>query len=110
MKHEYSITGMTCNSCVAKVKNELLKMGDIESAEVQLQSPQATITMSKHIPIASLQQAIGKAGNYNVTEADGGMKRGMSNTAEETGSASACCSLSRRELGPSCKPSPPIAR
>ena len=49
MTHKYSIVGMTCNNCVAKVKNELLKLGDIESAEVQLQSPQATITMSKHI-------------------------------------------------------------
>lgn len=71
MVHKYSITGMTCNSCVAKVKSELLKSGDIEAAEVQLQSPQATITMSKHITTATLQQAVSKAGHYSIKEDEG---------------------------------------
>lgn len=68
MTHQYQILGMTCGSCVARVKSELLKLGDVESAEVQLQSPQATITMSKHISRATLQQAVSKAGNYYVQE------------------------------------------
>jgi Copper chaperone len=67
---------MTCTSCVAKVKSELLKLGDITNAEVQLESPQATITMQKHIATASLQEAISKAGTkYTITEADGGMQQ-----------------------------------
>lgn len=74
MTHEYKITGMTCNNCVAKVKSELLKLGDILSADIQLQSPQASITMSKHISTATLQQAVDKAGHYTIAEADGGMK------------------------------------
>ena len=85
MTHKYSIVGMTCNNCVAKVKNELLKLGDIESAEVQLQSPQATITMSKHISTPILQQAISKAGNYAIKEADEGMIHHIANKAEEDG-------------------------
>jgi copper chaperone CopZ len=60
---------MTCKSCVARVKSELLKLGDILSAEVQLQYPQAVITMDKHISTEVLQQAVGKAGNYTIAEA-----------------------------------------
>ena len=74
MTHEYKITGMTCGSCVARVKNELLKLGDILSADIQLQSPQATITMNKHVSTVALQQAVNKAGHYTITEADNGMK------------------------------------
>ena len=73
MTHTYNITGMTCNSCVAKAKNELFKLGDIGGADVQLAAPQATITMQKHIPLATLQTAISKAGPYTITEADAGM-------------------------------------
>ncbi|RZL98108.1 MAG: heavy-metal-associated domain-containing protein, partial [Pedobacter sp.] len=70
MTHTYHITGMTCKSCVGKVLNELLKLGDITNASVQLESPQATISMHNHIPLKSLQQAISKAGNYLITHAD----------------------------------------
>jgi copper chaperone CopZ len=45
MTHTYHISGMTCSGCVAKVKSELLKLGDVTAAEVQLASPQAIITM-----------------------------------------------------------------
>jgi len=68
MTHTYNITGMTCGGCVAKVKSELLKTGGITSAEVQLEAPQATITMEKHIPTTTLQQAIG-TGKYTIAEA-----------------------------------------
>ncbi len=60
---------MTCNSCVAKVKNELLKYGDITAAEVQLTNPQARISMQQHVTTATLQQVIQKAGNYTITDA-----------------------------------------
>lgn len=70
MTHTYNISGMTCNGCVSKVKSELLKIGDIAEAEVQLTSPQATITMQKHISVEALQSALQKAGNYTITQAD----------------------------------------
>lgn len=63
---------MTCGNCVAKVKNELLKIGDITEAEVQLNTPQATISMMKHIPAQILQSAVSKAGNYKITESGNG--------------------------------------
>lgn len=83
MTHTYNISGMTCSSCVTKVKSELLKMGDITQTDVQLKAPQATITMQKHIPIETLQSAIQKAGNYTITEADGGMHH-VTSTGEES--------------------------
>ena len=68
MTHTYNISGMTCNNCVAKVKSELLKIGDITAADVDLTNQRATITMQKHIPIDTLQSAVKKTGNYTITE------------------------------------------
>ena len=48
-------------------------LGDVTEADVQLTAPQATITMQKHIPVTVLQDALNKAGDYTITEADGGM-------------------------------------
>jgi copper chaperone CopZ/uncharacterized membrane protein YphA (DoxX/SURF4 family) len=68
MTHTYEISGMTCGGCVAKVKSELLKLGSVTSAEVQLGVPQATISMDRHIPTEQFQTAIAKAGNYTIRE------------------------------------------
>lgn len=69
MTHTYNISGITCGNCVAKVKSELLKMGDITEANVQQEAPQATISMQQHVPLQALQAAISKAGHYTITEA-----------------------------------------
>lgn len=65
MTHSYQISGMTCNGCVAKVKDALLRMPDVLSAEVSLPD-QATIEMQRHITLPALQQAIGA--KYTITE------------------------------------------
>lgn len=77
MTHTYNISGMTCSGCVAKAKSELLKLGEVSEANVQLSAPQATITMQKHIPVKDLQTALNKAGNFTITEADGGMQHAI---------------------------------
>jgi cation transport ATPase len=64
---------MTCGNCVAKAKSQLLLLEDVSEADVQLTAPQAKISMQKHIPVSELQAALNKAGNYTITEADGGM-------------------------------------
>lgn len=84
MTHTYNITGMTCSSCVAKAKSQLLMIGDITAAEVKLAAPQATITMQKHIPANVLQTALSKAGNYTITEADGGMHHTTAAAGQQT--------------------------
>ena len=70
MKHTYNISGITCGNCVSKIKSEFLKIGDILQADIQQQSPQATIQMQKHIPLNQLQLALDKAGNYRISEVD----------------------------------------
>lgn len=92
MTHTYNISNMTCSSCIAKVKSELLKLGDILNADLQLQAPQATITMQKHIPTAVLQTAISKAGEkYKITDADTHMSHhgsmAQDDTAADTGNS-----------------------
>jgi copper chaperone CopZ len=68
MTHTYQIDGIHCDSCVAKIKIELLKLGDVMKADLQLNIPQATITMQRHITTEKLQQAISKAGTYTIKE------------------------------------------
>ena len=74
MTHTYTISGMTCKSCVAKVKSRILSTAGVEQADVQLEAPQATITMQKHIELHRLKESVKQAGNYTIEEADGGMK------------------------------------
>ena len=84
MTHTCNISGMTCNGCVAKAKSELFKLGDVAELEVQLAAPQATISMGKHIPVSVLQNALSKAGNYTIREADGGMHHTAASATNET--------------------------
>lgn len=71
MTHTYTISGMTCSGCVARVKKELLQLDNITAAEVQLATPQATITMKQHITTDELQKAVSKAGHYTIKEEGG---------------------------------------
>ena len=70
MTHTYSITGMTCNSCVAKIKAALQKTKGIRSAEIQLDEPQATLRIERHIPVEQLQETLSQLGKYSISEYD----------------------------------------
>ncbi|MDP5139498.1 MAG: cation transporter [Spirosomaceae bacterium] len=65
---KYSVTGMTCGSCVAKVKTALEKLPGVENAVVQLQYPQAVISTQNDIDLASFRRAVKAAGNYDISE------------------------------------------
>lgn len=65
MTHTYKVTGMTCGSCEAKVKNSLLMLPYVTGAEVSKDEQSATITMDKHIPLATFQNALDK--KYSIT-------------------------------------------
>lgn len=68
MEKHYSITGMTCGGCVAKVKKTLEAMSGIIAAQVQLKAPQGVIITDKDIPIEHLQTELQSAGNYTIKE------------------------------------------
>ena len=67
MNHTYTLSGMTCGNCAARVKNELLKNPDVTSVEVTLDPPQAVISMNRHLALDTLQAAISKAGGYTIS-------------------------------------------
>lgn len=67
MTHSYNITGMTCSNCEAKVKDALLRLPGIISADINRQEGTAQISMSKHISLTELQNAISKDGKYKIS-------------------------------------------
>ncbi|MCX6352846.1 MAG: cation transporter [Bacteroidetes bacterium] len=68
MTHTYQLTGMTCTSCEAKVKSNLLALPDVTSVEVSKDDNSATISMAQHISLANLQEAIGgKESKYQIS-------------------------------------------
>ncbi|MEY2829681.1 MAG: hypothetical protein RIQ33_1539 [Bacteroidota bacterium] len=68
MTHTYQLTGMTCSSCEAKVKSNLLMMPNVTEVDVSKENNTATITMSQHISLVSLQDAIGGINSkYQIT-------------------------------------------
>ena len=60
MTHTYTITGMTCESCEAKVKTALLSVEKISSVEVSKESNTAEITIEEHVSLSVLQKALGE--------------------------------------------------
>ena len=68
MKKKYELHGMSCGGCVSGVKNALLKLPDVEDAEVHLHPQRAVLTMSKAIDVAGLQTHLSKAGHYTIKE------------------------------------------
>lgn len=68
MKKNYEISGMSCGGCVNSVKNALLKLPEIQEAEVGLNSQRAILTMDKTIDVAELQTQLSNAGHYAIKE------------------------------------------
>ena len=68
MKKNYELSGMSCGGCVNSVKNALLKLPDVESADVKLNPQSVTIKMSKNIDLEELQAQLNKSGHYIIKE------------------------------------------
>ncbi len=68
MKKNYELQGMSCGGCVSSVKNALLKLPDVEDAEVHLHPQTAVLTMNKPIDVEELQTQLSKAGHYTIKE------------------------------------------
>lgn len=68
MTHTYTVTGMTCGGCEAKVKSSLLLIPGITSAEVSKENKTATISMETHILLSNLQYALGEKYSISAME------------------------------------------
>lgn len=66
MKHTYTIAGMHCQSCVSKINEALNTIEDIDEADVTLDPPQATVTMSSHVSLDQLNEAVAEQGDYQL--------------------------------------------
>ncbi len=68
MTHTYQITGMTCESCEAKVKGFLFSVPNITAVTVSKEDNSGTISMDKHVGLSELQEALGgKNSKYQIT-------------------------------------------
>jgi copper chaperone CopZ len=67
MTHTYTITGMTCNGCAAKVQNLLSTIPGVTSANVNLEKQEAEISMDHHINTTELASALSGT-KYMLTE------------------------------------------
>jgi len=68
MTHSYTVSGITCEGCVAKVKSKLLAHPDVTAADVKLEGQKAIVTMSRHLTVDELQGAIGRDTKYIIRE------------------------------------------
>jgi cation transport ATPase len=66
MKHTYTVTGMTCNGCKVSVEKALNAIDNVESVSVNLENAEATLTMSSHLSIETLQNAL--SDKYQISE------------------------------------------
>ena len=84
MTHTYQVTGMTCSGCEKKVDTDLSAVNSVTGVKVSKERSEAVITMSKHISLEALQDALGgKGSKYQISVAD---------AAAKTTTATACCS------------------
>lgn len=90
MIHKYKIQGMTCSGCEAKVKKELSAVENITDVQVSKDDKSDTITMSKHVELTVLQEAIGgKDSKYQISLSN-------QNSKEEV-TQKDCCSTEKKE-------------
>lgn len=68
MTKEYTITGMTCNGCVDKVKGTLEKLSGVEEVEIQLTYPQAKFETQVAPDLTKINELLHKKGHYTITE------------------------------------------
>ena len=66
MTKTYTIEGMTCEGCVAKISYVLQQHASISSVSVALPNKSATVTMSEEVSIEELQHLFGTSSKYTV--------------------------------------------
>ncbi|MCE3227142.1 MAG: Heavy metal transport/detoxification protein [Bacteroidetes bacterium] len=68
MTHTYKITGMTCDSCQAKVQKLLENIDVVTNVKVDWRKGEADITMKNHISTSVFQDALKAYPKYKLSE------------------------------------------
>ncbi|MBR9914871.1 MAG: heavy metal transporter [Algicola sp.] len=58
MTHTYTVTGMTCNGCKAKVEETLRAVTGISDVSVDLETSEVKLTMTEHMSLDVLKEAL----------------------------------------------------
>lgn len=64
---EFIISGMTCGGCVARAKKAFESLEGVHEAHVQLEAPQARLSLEKPFTLEELQSALNAAGSYTLS-------------------------------------------
>jgi Cu2+-exporting ATPase len=68
MTHTYSVSGMTCSGCQAKVQSLLSSVEGVQNVSIDLTKGEATIDMAQHIPTTQLKAALNDYPKYQIEE------------------------------------------
>lgn len=68
MTHTYSVTGMTCTGCQAKVQSLLSKVPGVRKVTIDLPKGEATIDMDKHISTNQFKEALKEYPKYQLSD------------------------------------------
>jgi copper ion binding protein len=58
----YTVTGMTCNHCVASVKEEVGEISGVTGVEVELENGSLTVSSDAPVDTAQVRSAVEEAG------------------------------------------------
>ena len=70
MIKKYTITGMTCEGCLLKVKKAINSFPSIEVVDIQLDYPQVNIFSNKSLNFDEINFELKKRGNYTIVDTD----------------------------------------
>ncbi len=94
MKHTYKVTGMTCVGCETDVKSALSNLKEITDVKVDLKKEEASIEMTKHVPVEKLQQTLLLAGlHYTIKLASAANKNETKKSKASSGKATYACPM-----------------
>jgi copper chaperone CopZ len=66
MVSSYTVSGMTCNHCVAHVTEEVSSIAGVDEVKVDLGSGQMIVTSNAPVPFDQISAAVAEAGDYSV--------------------------------------------
>ena len=64
----YTVTGMSCEHCVASVKEELGELADVTDVAVELDTGKVTVTSDAPVDTEAVRAAVDEAG-YQLADA-----------------------------------------